>query len=358
MTRHWSGLRGLLVVLMALFIATMLSGLATSAGNVKVTMFIFAAPGHNNVPRELVADYLKRNPNVEVEFNESSNAFIYPRMVAAKLTTPDKPIVNFGEFNIDVTTKGDVDKMWLPFDPSNVPNLDTIEPKFRRTNDVGVFYSYGPFGLAYSSRFVTEPPTSYRDLWENPRFKGRVVLWDYTWQALIMAARLNGGSEKNIDAGFETWAKHADQLHSLITSNEQLKNLLVSGEAWLTLFDLSQVQVWRDQGAPVGIAIPKEGVIAWPLTYQVVAGSTPEQKRVAEQIINVLIAPANLIKYSLATYYAPTTSKTRLPEKLAKLPQFDPKVLANAIALDYRIAALYNDAWRLRWDREVKARMR
>lgn len=350
--------RQLVVILAGVLVVAMFPALVGSAPRVKVTMFIFAAPGHNNVPREVVAEYLKRNPGVEVEFVESSNAFIYPRMVAARRTTPDQPIVNFGTFNIDTTTKGDIDKMWLPLDAGNVPNLDTIDPKFRRPNDVGVFYSYGPWGLAYNTQFVREAPTSYRDLWENPRFKGRVVLWDYTWQALIMAARLNGGSEKNIDPGFKAWADHADQLHSFITSNEQLKNLLVSGEAWLTLFDLSQVQVWRDQGAPVGIAIPKEGVIAWPLTYQVVAGSTSAQKRVAEQIINMLVARDNLIKYAVATYYAPTTAGARLPEKLARLPQYDPKVLANAIALDYRIAALYNEAWRFRWDREVKSRMR
>ena len=41
-----------------------------------------------------------------------------PKMVAAKRTTPDKPLVHCGFFNVDSITKGDVAEMWAKLDPA------------------------------------------------------------------------------------------------------------------------------------------------------------------------------------------------------------------------------------------------
>jgi len=52
------------------------------------------------------------HPNVTIELFEGTNAETYPKMVAAKKTTPDQPFVNFGYFNQDVTSKGDIEDLW------------------------------------------------------------------------------------------------------------------------------------------------------------------------------------------------------------------------------------------------------
>ena len=52
---------------------------ARAAGKVKLTMFIWAGANQGVVPREVVANYLKTHPDVEIEFWESTNAATYPK---------------------------------------------------------------------------------------------------------------------------------------------------------------------------------------------------------------------------------------------------------------------------------------
>ena len=51
------------------------------------------------------------NGGVTTEFDESSSAVIYPKMVVAREAEPDKFLVNFGYF-VGVTYKGDAAGVW------------------------------------------------------------------------------------------------------------------------------------------------------------------------------------------------------------------------------------------------------
>ena len=122
-------------------------------------------------------------------------------------------------------------------------------------------------------------------MWSNPEYKGRVILFDYLWAytGVIQAAKQNGGSEADLEPGMKVWAKHADQILALVTSTQQAQNLLARGDAWVTIWAKGNVQQWADVGVPVEFVVPKEGVIAFPLFFQMVAGSTPEQQDVARK---------------------------------------------------------------------------
>ena len=129
------------------------------------------------------------------------------------------------------------------------------------------------------------PPTSWADVWSNPAYKGRVILFDYLWPytGVVQAARMNGGNEANPDAGFKIWSEHTDQLLALVTSTQQAQNLIARGDAWITIWAKGNVQQWADAGAPVGFAVPKEGLVAFPLFFQIVVGTKPDQQAVAEK---------------------------------------------------------------------------
>ncbi|HEX9268909.1 MAG TPA: hypothetical protein VF998_03610, partial [Candidatus Limnocylindria bacterium] len=85
---------------------------AGADGPVHLSFFVYVGANQGVVPREVVAEYTKDNPNVTIELYEGTNAETYPKMVAARKTTPDQPIVNFGYVNADANAKGDVDDMW------------------------------------------------------------------------------------------------------------------------------------------------------------------------------------------------------------------------------------------------------
>jgi putative spermidine/putrescine transport system substrate-binding protein len=329
---------------------------ADSDGKVHLTMFIWAGSHQGDVPRKVVAKYLESHPNVTIDFVESNNTITYPKMIAAKRATPDKPYVDFGFFNASTVAQGDVDDMWDSLDPANVPNINHVIPEYRRPNDVGVGYVTTLMGLLYNKEKIKTPPTSWTALWD-PANKGRVTTFDYQWQALTVAARLNGGGEANIDPGFKLWSEHADQFKALVNSNDQLKNLLVSGDAWIAPWFSNISQTWIDEGAPLEYVNPKEGAIAFPAYLQVVKGITPEKKKIAEEIINLLLEPENIGEYGALTYGVPVTDNAKLSDAQKNNPNLSLEVVKNAMQLDWGTIAKNDAAWKKRWDQEVKAKM-
>ena len=98
------------------------AGTATVAAHaqepVEITFFIWAGSNQGIVPMEVIEEYRKEHPEVTIDILESNNTITYPKMVAAKRTTPDDPLVHCGFFNVDSMTKGDVDGMWTSIDPA------------------------------------------------------------------------------------------------------------------------------------------------------------------------------------------------------------------------------------------------
>jgi putative spermidine/putrescine transport system substrate-binding protein len=206
---------------------------------------------------------------------------------------------------------------------------------------------------------VKTPPTSWADVWSNREYEGRVVLFDYLWPytGVVQAARMNGGSEENPDPGFEIWAKNAKQILSLITSTQQGQNLLARGDAWITIWAKGNVQQWIDAGAPVEFVVPKEGVVAFPLFFQIVVGSTPAQQAVAAKILNALLAPESLARFCELNGLAPTSTKVSLPARMASDPAYKPETIKNAIQLDWATLARKDAEYREKWDRMVKTKI-
>ena len=181
---------------------------------VKITFFIWAGSNQGVVPREVFKAYREAHPEVTIEELESTNAITYPKMVAARRTTPDNPMVSCGFFNVDAITRGDADEMWESMNPERIPNLANVLPQYRRLDNRGVGYQMSGIGILYNKNAVKTPPTSWTALWD-PANRGRVVMFDYNTQMLSIAARLNGGSEHDIDPGFKIWSDNAQNLRAL-----------------------------------------------------------------------------------------------------------------------------------------------
>ena len=332
---------------------------ARAQGSTEVSWFLFEGPGVDVAAKEVGRRYMSKHPNVKINFVGGSNAVMYPKMVAARRTTPDNPLFNMAYINPQTAAYGDRDKMWLSLDPKNMPNLKNVVKEYRRPQNMGTPYAGGLVGLLYNKEKVKEPPTSWRDLWENPLFKKRVVLFDYLWayNSLIIASRLNGGSEKNMDPGFEVWSKHADQILALVTSTRQMLDLMVKGDAWITCWFKGNQAVWEKEGAPIGYADPKEGSIGFPLYLEVLAGTDPEKKKISEELLNMTLDPELIKLYCESTYSTPLVEGVNLKPEMANDPAYRQETIARAMQLDWITIAKENEKWKKRWDREVKSRL-
>lgn len=333
-----------------------------SGDKVKLTMFIWAGSNQDVVPKEVVADYVKEHPNVEVTFEESSNAVMYPKMVAGKQADPNNPVVNFGYFNADATAKGLNDDMWESLDTSIVTNIKDIPEQFHKPDNKGVVWGVSSFALVYNKDLVKTPPTSWNDLWDNEEFKGKTALWDYMFYSYIspllaVKGQELGASYENPEPAFQFWADHSDQIGTLVTSNDQLKSLLESGDALISPFSAQVAQTWIDGGSPLAVAYPSEGAISFPYTLQVVKGSTSEQTRVANEIINELLSAEALSQYAEATGTPVTSTTAAVPDKYKDDPSFSVETQSNGINPDWDVLAQNSSSWKELWDRLVKTKL-
>jgi putative spermidine/putrescine transport system substrate-binding protein len=322
-------------------------------GPVDLVHFIWVGSGQGIVPREVKREYERDHPEVSIELMEGSNAETYPKMVAQKEVDPNDPLVNFGFFNIWATTSGVVDDMWVSLDPEKIPNLNDIPEQYIRPNNKGVAWGMGAIGLVYNNELVDEPPESWMDIFDE-RFKGRVLIYDYrlSYNGFHAIADMHGG---DVEKAWELYSQAAadGQWHSLNSGTQIYKDTLESGEALIAPYFIGHTMHWDK----VSYVVPKEGMIAFPLLFQIVNGSSERQIDVASEIINTYISPETLSRYCNLTGNIPTNPFAKLDKDLAIEPAFQPDAVESAIQLDWDYIAEHDAEWRERWDREVKARM-
>ncbi len=335
---------------------------AAAGSTERLTLFVWSGLNLPVVAHEVARFYMRNHPGVQLDVLEGQNFEVYPKMVSARKLTPDRPLVHFGYSNAQFTYQGDVDDMWEALDLRNIPNAANIADAYRRPGERGIGFSIAPVGLMYNPEVLrragVEPPTSWTDMW-HPRFRGRVTSIKYAWYAngLVIAAKLNGGSERNIEPGFRLWSERAGQFVAFANSNVETRDLVVRGDAWLAAMFGGNVLAWKQEGAPLEFVIPREGAIAFPLYLVVVKGVTPQQKRIAEEVINLILSERWLARWATLTYFVPTTKRSVAPPSLRNLPMYSPTEIARAIQFDWLAIAQNERVWRERWDKEVVARM-
>jgi len=332
---------------------------------VELTQFIWIGGGQGVVPREVKQRYEKLHSNVSIELYEGTNAVTYPKIVAQRQVDPNKPLINFGFFNVDAHTRGVLDDLWLPLDPKKIPNMAGVYERYRVKENKGIGWGLSGIGILHNRKLVKEPPVSWNDIFA-PRFKGKVMLFDYAFafNGLLGVAYANGGNEKAIDVAFEKFSKAAQdgQFLALFTTNQQVKDGLARGEALVAPYFTSFAITWNGEDTagdgPFGYTVPREGMIAFTYYFQIIRGSSPEQVDVASDIINMYLWRDTIARYCNLTATIPSITGAKLKPQYGMEPVFQPAAIEKAIQPDWAYIAQKTSEWRQRWDREVKAKMR
>jgi spermidine/putrescine-binding protein len=129
----------------------------------------------------------------------------------------------------------------------------------------------------YNTEKVKPAPTSWKAMWD-PKYAGHVAIpgMNTTWglHTLLMASKIEGGSETNVKAGLEGLKKlQRDSQAVVYTSTTQLNTLTQQGQVWLAPFSSVWVNQLENGGTPVAIAVPQEGVYPIFTVWSVVKGA-------------------------------------------------------------------------------------
>jgi putative spermidine/putrescine transport system substrate-binding protein len=175
-------------------------------------------------------------------------------------------------------------------------------------------------GLTYNPDTVKSPPTSWADLW-NPEFKGRVGITNLASTLgtgfLVEVARMNGGSEANVDPGFTALQKLKPNLSAVAANPGALASLFQQGQIDISPGNYNAIQILKAQGVPVEWVAPKEGAIAFKTTMHISKNSSNTE--LAFKLIEAALSPEVQTALMQSPYLVtPTNAKVAISGPVAQ----------------------------------------
>jgi putative spermidine/putrescine transport system substrate-binding protein len=214
-------------------------------------------------------------------------------------------------------------------------------------------------GLMYNTKVFAEkgwaPPTSWNDL-KDPKYRQQLVIPPinntYGLHALLMLAKMNGGGEANVDAGFKIFK---DDINANVLAYEpspgKMTELFQSGQAVLAVWGTGRVQSFANTGFPVDFVYPKEGAVSLLTTACPIAraGVSP----LASSFIKLLLDPRIQLLMLKDYGYGPVVKSIVAPPELAKMAPVGARAAA-LVAPDWSVINDKREEWTKRWNREVE----
>jgi putative spermidine/putrescine transport system substrate-binding protein len=331
----------------------------SSSGKTELTMFHWAG-AQGQVPKQIGDAFADKN-GVTIHYIEGTNAETFPKLVSSVQVNADKPLLNLGFFNAQSFAQGAAQGLWAKVDDKLVPGAAKVLPEFRRADGLGVYMVMDAMGILYNTKVVKTPPTSWLDLFA-PQYRGKVTTWDapaFSVNAVPVINKIKGGTESDLSKGLAVFsdAAKSGQFAGLISSVDQLRQQLNSGQIVIAPGFQGVAQPWIEAGDPIGFAVPKEGIMAFPEGFQLVKGSSSAQLEAAAKLMNEVIAPDAVSRYSAATATIPLIEGAELPAKYRDKPGFQLTAVRSSMQLDWAALAKSVPKATDQWNRDVKAHL-
>ncbi|OYU47613.1 MAG: ABC transporter substrate-binding protein [Rhizobiales bacterium PAR1] len=212
-------------------------------------------------------------------------------------------------------------------------------------------------GITYNPEKVKTPPTSWADIWK-PEFKGRVGITNLNSTLgtgfLVEIARMKGGSEANVDAGFKAIEDLKPNLGAVAANPGQLATLYQQGQVDIGPGNFNAIQILKARGVPVEFVAPKEGAIAFKTTIHIVKNSpNPE---LAFKLIEASLSPEVQSKLMDSPYLiVPTNTKVKMGGEIAKVLAKDHDEMKKKFVFqDWKKINEQRSGWIEKFNRDIK----
>ncbi|HHU33353.1 MAG: ABC transporter substrate-binding protein [Zhaonellaceae bacterium] len=297
--------------------------------------------------REYVIKPFEEETGATVELVLGGSSDRFARLYAEK----DNPTMDIVYLGMGQTIQAAKDGLILPPNPDGVPEYNNLYEQAKAAGAYGV--SIMAIGIMYNTETVDTAPTSWKDLWK-PEYKGKVAPFVFPGTQgtgfLVMAARVHGGDESNIDPGFEA-LKQLKPYPAILSGIDETNLAFQQGDVWFTPQIHGYVYEYKDQGGKVDFVMPEEGAPLAMNSAAIVKGS--KNVDLAEIFINYHLSQAAQEAYARELFYAPTNKTVVLDDELAaKMPYGEEQVSKLTVLDDETISANQAD-WAERWNREI-----
>jgi putative spermidine/putrescine transport system substrate-binding protein/spermidine/putrescine transport system substrate-binding protein len=206
-----------------------------------------------------------------------------------------------------------------PLDLSKLPSYSQLSSKLRDSPLVklngqtyGVPFMWGPNPLLYDTTVFAQPPDSWSVFW-NPKFKGKVSVWDEL-STMYMAAQILGYdkpdpghlynlSDEQLEAVKKKLLELKPNIRKMWATGGELTNLFQNHEVVLAMGWPLMTNQLRKLNFPVGETIPKENTTGWIDHLVITAAST--HKELAHAFLGYMIEAQTQKLVTDVTHYTP-----------------------------------------------------
>jgi putative spermidine/putrescine transport system substrate-binding protein len=212
-------------------------------------------------------------------------------------------------------------------------------------------------GITYNPEKIRTPPTSWADIWK-PEFKGRVGITNLNstlgtgW--LVEVARMRGGNETNVEAGFKAIEELRPNLGAVAANPGALATLYQQGQIDIGPGNFNAIQILKARGVPVEFVAPKEGAIAFKTTIHVVKNSP--NREMAFRLIEAALSPEVQTRLMNSPYLiVPTNTKVAMTGEIAKVLAKDHADMKSKFVFqDWAAINRQRSAWIERFNRDIR----
>lgn len=159
-------------------------------------------------------------------------------------------------------------------DPSRLKNWSMLDPTFQ--GEYGPTVTIEVNGIAYNPDLVPRPK-GYRDLFENPAYKGLVSWTGFASNTAVMAyteiAKIYGSGPNDMEAVFKLFKEHPEQLKGVVDSTNHQMTLFQQGEIAVFMCSTGNVARLKSLGLKAEYVAPETGSPAAPVNIHLTKGS-------------------------------------------------------------------------------------
>ena len=264
----------------------------------------------------------------------------------------DRPYLSVVQMDDPVMILAVKEGLLDPLTAAKAPNLAKLKPGTVHMDGQWANYLQPWQGIAYNTNVIKEPPTSWADAWD-PKYKGRIIIPSLQntegLANLFVASSIATGKPmaeamRDTESGFKKLVSLKPNLLTVYNQMPQAFSLLEQGEAHMIVGALSSFALQRRlDGAPLGLAAPKEGIFPVPSGIAVVKGGPNAD--LAFAYVNELLGAEVQNKIAPPTFALPTNVDVPIP---AGMP-----TNATMHTIDWAFVAENRNSWVQRWDREM-----
>ncbi|CAG7627294.1 hypothetical protein PAESOLCIP111_02900 [Paenibacillus solanacearum] len=299
---------------------------------------------------EIFKKFNQKYPDVKLTYVSGVSTEIVAKVKAQKASPQiDVTVIEGGE-----QEGGRVEGLWDTLSDKDIPNMKKVGSELKVKDNSGVAVNFTPMGISYNAEIVKAKglpvPQSWNDL-AKPEMKGNLSIAEissnFGRSALIMLAYANGGSEKNMDPGFEKLKTIAGYMPTFAKTSAQLQQDMQNKTAAYTTWTMARSLVQKDAGLNLEFVIPKEGANLVPNVATIVKGA--KSPNAAKLFIDFLLTDEVQTLYGSKLYYNPAVN-VKLPDDLAKKLSFDRSKVVN---FDLEVVGQKTPEWLDRFNKEV-----